>query len=140
MHDDFKDVFTSGAGQVSLRSHCLLSYITQKPSHGIFFLGGRGGELFSSYLGQFQLKDLSAMYMKLVKTRIRCSITDQSLGRLMRIAIEGPELSVVNFDEVLEIFKQKIEELCFDLLFFYLIKEFCSEFPFIIIIKIQISW
>ena len=26
---------------------------------------------------------------------------------LMRIAIEGPDLSAVNFDEVLDIFKQK---------------------------------
>ena len=43
--------------------------------------------------------------MKLIKTRIRNSITDQNLGRLMRIAIEGPELSAVNFNEVL--FKQK---------------------------------
>ncbi len=54
----------------------------------------------------------------------------------MGIAIEGPELSAVNFDEVLEIFKQKIiiEELCFDL-HFLIIKEFCSELPFIFIIK-----
>ncbi len=51
--------------------------------------------------------------MRLIKTRIRNSITDQSLGRLMRIATEGPEHSAVNFDEVLEIFKQKIEELSF---------------------------
>jgi len=49
----------------------------------------------------------SFSYMKLIKTRIRNSITDQNLSRLMRIAIEGPELSAVNFDEVLEIFKQK---------------------------------
>ena len=51
--------------------------------------------------------------MKLIKTRIRN--TDQTLGRLMRIAIGGPELSAVNFDEILEIFKQKNEKLCFDL-------------------------
>lgn len=48
----------------------------------------------------------SFSYMKLIKTRIRNSITDQNLGRLMRIAIEGPELSNVNFNEVLDIFKQ----------------------------------
>ena len=59
--------------------------------------------------------------MKLIKTCIHNSITDQTLGRVMRIAIEGPELSAVNFDEVLEIFKKKKkkkEELCFDLHFF----------------------
>ena len=55
----------------------------------------------------------SFSYMKLIKTRIRN--TDQTLGRLMRIAIGGPELSAVNFDEILEIFKQKNEKLCFDL-------------------------
>ena len=42
--------------------------------------------------------------MKLIKTCIRNCITDQNLGRLMRIAIEGPEFSAVNFDEVLELF------------------------------------
>ena len=35
------------------------------------------------------------------------SVTDRNLGRLMRIAIEGPELSTVNFNEVLDIFKKK---------------------------------
>ncbi len=48
----------------------------------------------------------SSSYMTLIKTCIHNSITDQTLGRLMRIVIEGPELSAVNFDEVLEIFKQ----------------------------------
>ena len=62
--------------------------------------------------------------MKLIKTRIRNSITDQNLGQLMRIATEGPELSAVNFDKVLEIFKQthihthKKKKLCLDLHFF----------------------
>ena len=47
-------------------------------------------------------------YMKLIKTRIHNSITNKNLGRLMRIAIEGPELSAVNFNEVLDdIFKKK---------------------------------
>ena len=35
-------------------------------------------------------------YMKLIKTRIHNSITEQNLGQLMRIAIHGPELSAVN--------------------------------------------
>ncbi len=71
--------------------------------------------------------------MKLIETRIRNSITDQNLGRLIIIATEDPEHSAVNFDEVLEIFKQKIEELSFDL--HLIIKEYCSELPFIITIK-----
>ena len=49
--------------------------------------------------------------MKLITTHIytciRNSITDQNLGQLMGIAIEGPELSAVNFKEILDIFKQK---------------------------------
>ena len=45
--------------------------------------------------------------MRLIKTRIRNSIIDQNLGRLMRIAIEGPELSAVNFNVVLDIFETK---------------------------------
>ena len=49
----------------------------------------------------------SVSYMKLININ-----TDQNLGQLMRIAIEGPELSAVNFNEVLDIFKQKIEEFC----------------------------
>ena len=35
--------------------------------------------------------------------------------RLMRIAIEGPELSAVNFNEVLDIFKQKNRRICSEL-------------------------
>ena len=37
--------------------------------------------------------------MKLVKTRFRNRITDDNVARLMRIAIEGPELTVVDFDK-----------------------------------------
>ena len=45
--------------------------------------------------------------MKLIKTRLRNRLSDDNLSRLMRIAIEGPELLKVNFDEVLNIFKQR---------------------------------
>ncbi len=82
----------------------------------------------------------SSSYVKLIKTRIRNSITDQTLGRLMRIAIEGPELLAVNFDKVLEIFKQKIWKNCALIYIKKKLKKNCSELPFIIIIKIQISW
>ena len=49
------------------------------------------------------MKDLQ----KFIKTRIRNNITDENLDQLMRIAIEGAELSAVNFDEVLEISNKK---------------------------------
>lgn len=45
--------------------------------------------------------------MKQIKTRLRNRFNDANLPRLMRIAIEGPELSAVNFKEVLEVFKEK---------------------------------
>ena len=51
--------------------------------------------------------ELSFSYMKLIKTRLRNRLSDVNLARLMRIAIEGPEPTSVNFDEVLEIFKEK---------------------------------
>ncbi len=44
--------------------------------------------------------------MKLIKTRLRSRLTEQNLARLMRIAIEGPELNEINFSEILDIFKQ----------------------------------
>ena len=45
--------------------------------------------------------------MKQIKTRLRNRLTNDNLAHLMRIAIEGPELSSVNFDEVFEVFKEK---------------------------------
>ena len=44
--------------------------------------------------------------MKLIKTRLQSRLTEQNLARLMRIAIEGPELNEINFSEILDIFKQ----------------------------------
>ena len=45
--------------------------------------------------------------MKMIKTQLRNLLNDSNLTRLMRIAIEGPELNSVNFAEILDIFKQK---------------------------------
>ena len=45
--------------------------------------------------------------MKLVKTRLRNRVSDINLARLMRIAIEGPELTDIDFNEILEVFKEK---------------------------------
>ena len=44
--------------------------------------------------------------MKMIKTGFD-RLNDSNLTRLMRIAIEGPELNSVNFAEILDIFKQK---------------------------------
>ena len=45
--------------------------------------------------------------MKLIKTRLRSRLNDTNLARLMRIAIEGPNLKDVNFNEIVDIFKEK---------------------------------
>ena len=49
----------------------------------------------------------SFSHMKQIKTRLRNRLNDANLTHLMRIAVEGPELSSVNFNEVLEVFKEK---------------------------------
>jgi hypothetical protein len=43
--------------------------------------------------------------MKMIKTRLRNRLSDENLARLMRIAIEGPEAELVDFDAILDIFK-----------------------------------
>ena len=45
--------------------------------------------------------------MKLVKTRLRNRLNDSNLARLMRIAVEGPELLLVDFNEIVDIFKEQ---------------------------------
>ncbi len=45
--------------------------------------------------------------MKLVKNRLRSHLSDVSLAVLMRVVIEGPELTKVNFEEILAIFGQQ---------------------------------
>ena len=44
--------------------------------------------------------------MKIIKTRLRNRLNDTNLKRLMRIAIEGPEMKLVDFDEVLDVFRE----------------------------------
>ena len=48
--------------------------------------------------------------MKQIKTRFRNRLSDINLARLMRIAIEGPKISAVDFNEVLEFLKRKTVE------------------------------
>ena len=44
--------------------------------------------------------------MKMIKTRLRNRLNDTNLNRIMRIAIEGPEMKLVDFDEVLDVFRE----------------------------------
>ena len=45
--------------------------------------------------------------MKLIMTRLRSRLSDLNLEHLMKIAIEGPQLTEVDFDAILDIFKEK---------------------------------
>ena len=45
--------------------------------------------------------------MKMIKTRLRNQLSDANLQHLIKVAIEGPELKDVDFNEILEIFKLK---------------------------------
>ena len=39
--------------------------------------------------------------MKMIKTRLRNHLTDVTLAQLMRTAIEGPDHTLINFEEIL---------------------------------------
>ena len=45
--------------------------------------------------------------MKMIKTRLRNRLSDANLQHLMRVAIEGPDLKEVDFNQILDIFKLK---------------------------------
>ncbi len=92
-----------------------INYAIHVLVHVLSYPGLHTGFLF---LPRTASVERSFSYMKLIKTHL-CN-TDQNLGRLMRIAIEGPDLSAENF-QVLEIKinKERKEELSFVCLFFY---------------------
>ena len=48
----------------------------------------------------------SLSQMKMIKTRLRNRLNGTNLKRLMQIAIEGPEMKLVDFDEVLDVFRE----------------------------------
>ena len=45
--------------------------------------------------------------MKLIKTLLRSRLSDSNLEQLMKISIEGPPLTDVDFNAILDIFKPK---------------------------------
>ena len=45
--------------------------------------------------------------MKLIKTRLRSGLSNSNLEHLMKVAIEGPPLRDVDFNAIMDIFKQK---------------------------------
>ena len=44
--------------------------------------------------------------IRMIETRLRNRLNDTNLKRLMQIAIEGPEMKLVDFDEVLDVFRE----------------------------------
>ena len=51
--------------------------------------------------------------MKMVKTRLPNRTSDVNLPKLMHIAIEGPDLSIIDFLEILEVLKKLLIEFNF---------------------------
>ena len=51
--------------------------------------------------------ECSFSQMKLIETRLSCRLSDSNLEHLMKICIEGPPLTDVDFNAILNIFKQK---------------------------------
>ena len=49
--------------------------------------------------------------MKTIKTSLRNRLNDTNLKRLMRIAIEGPEMKLIDFDEVLDVFRENNRDI-----------------------------
>ena len=49
----------------------------------------------------------SLSQMELIKTRLRSCLSQSNLELVMKIAIEGPQLTPVDFDKILDIFKEK---------------------------------
>ena len=48
----------------------------------------------------------SFSHLKVLKTRLHSRLSDCSVAQLMRISIEGPEIGAVEFEEILDIFKE----------------------------------
>ena len=66
----------------------------------------------------------SFLEMKMIKTRLRNRLSDCNLSNLMKIAVEGPQLESVCFEEILDVFKRKIDELNFKN-YFYVNSLYC---------------
>ena len=49
--------------------------------------------------------------MKMVKTRLPNRTSDVNLPKLMHIAIEGPDLSIIDFLEILEVLQETTDRI-----------------------------
>ena len=51
--------------------------------------------------------EMKLIKLKVIKSRLRRRLSDSNFEHLMKTAIEGPQLTDVDFDGILDIFKQK---------------------------------
>ena len=49
----------------------------------------------------------SFSHLKMIKTWLCSRLSDCGVAQLMRISIEGPKIDAVEFEEILEIFKER---------------------------------
>ncbi len=66
-------------------------------------MGNLRAILLAEKISPPQLTFNKSVYLNCLRSRI----SDINLGRLMRIAIEGPQLTEVNFHQILDIYKQQ---------------------------------
>ena len=68
--------------------------------------------------------DRSFSQMKLIKTLLHSSLSDSNLEHLMKISIEGPPLTDVDFNAIPDIFNRKIDAFYFNLV---LLNSLCCD-------------
>ena len=72
-----------------------------KPPSDYQFTLGLRVYLWLNHHALYPCKVAKKVFIQL-KTRLRNRLSDDTLPRLMRIAIEGPELESVNFEDILK--------------------------------------
>ena len=59
--------------------------------------------------------------LKLIKSRLCSCLSDSNLEYLIKMAIEGAQLTDVDFDGILDILNRKIDVFCFNFVVSYLL-------------------
>ncbi len=98
----YRTIFRMGGGGVK-------GGVQGRVSYRISFWGGGGEEFRKEGVHTFVWpQPFFWNHTHLIKNRLRSRISDINLGRLMSIAIEGPQLTEVNFYQLLETTKSRI--------------------------------
>ena len=51
--------------------------------------------------------ELSFIHLKIIKTRLHSCLSDCNVTHLKQISIEGPEIDAMEFEKIMEIFKER---------------------------------